>query len=720
MIRRTGLLALGGAVLLLLFALVRREPGVLSFQTVRAAHHASDMRLLDRHGELLHELRTDETGRRLAWTALADISPALQTAVIISEDRRFYTHRGVDGWALAAAATRWITGGPRRGASTISMQLAALLNAGLSQRGRPRTVEQKWRQIRVAKAIERHWSKAEILEAYLNLVTFRGEIQGVSAAAALLFGKAPHGVTEAEALVLAALLRAPNAVQSAVARRAWRLQETAGDRINQQELDAVVAQALDAPHGLGLRVALAPHVARTLLRPVTATSQEGETVRSTLDGAVQRVSLQALRHHLLAARGRHVQDGAVLVVDNATGDVLAYVGGSDDLSTAPYVDGIRARRQAGSSLKPFLYGVALEQRLLTAASLLDDTPLDLSVTGGLFRPRNYDEQFGGLVTVRTALAGSVNVPAVRTLDLVGVEVFVQQLRRLGFEGLTESGEYYGPSLALGSADVSLWELVNAYRTLANGGVWSPLRIRAGEREAKARRRLYSEATAFLLSDILADRESRSATFGLESPLATRFWSAVKTGTSKEMRDNWCVGYSRHYTVGVWVGNFSGEPMRDVSGVTGAAPIWFEIISWLHRSLPSRPPAPPRGLLARAVKWPGRVEPSRGEWFLEGTEPTTTAQALAAGHPRIITPVHDMVIALDPDIPPSQQRVVFEAHGDGGALRWMLNGTDLGSAAELLIWDPHPGRHTLSLVDEQARLLDTVAFEVRGNLLTGGE
>ncbi len=302
---------------------------------------------------------------------------------------------------------------------------------------------------------------------------------------------------------------------------------------------------------------------------------------------------------------------------------------------ARYVDGIQARRQPGSALKPLLYGMALEQRLLTAASLLEDTPLDLSVLGGLYRPKNYDERFRGLVTVRTALAASLNIPAVRTLELVGVEAFVQQLRRLGFEGMSEAGEYYGPSLALGSVDVSLGELVNAYRALANGGVWSPLHLMASEPEAKPARRVFSEQTAFLLSHILSDRDSRSVTFGLENPLATHFWSAVKTGTSKEMRDNWCIGYTRHYTVGVWVGNLFGEPMRNVSGVTGAAPIWLEVVSWLHHARPSPPISPPPGVLATRVTFPAEVEPGRTEWFLRGTEPQASLQRLAEGFPRIL-------------------------------------------------------------------------------------
>ena len=196
------------------------------------------------------------------------------------------------------------------------------------------------------------------------------------------------------------------------------------------------------------------------------------------------------------------------------------------------------------------------------------------------------------VSARTALASSLNIPAVRTLSLIGEETFVRKLSQLGFGQLKPNG-FYGPSLALGSADVSLYELVNAYRTLANNGIWSELRVtfRKGKRR---KRRVYSDSAAFLVSDILSDREARSTTFSLENPLSTRFWSAVKTGTSKDMRDNWCIGYSEKYTVGVWVGNFSGEPMWDVSGITGAAPVWLEIMNHLHKDGPVDVPPPAEG------------------------------------------------------------------------------------------------------------------------------
>ena len=687
-----------------------RNPPLPSFADVRAAYQPSDIALLDRHGAVIHEVRVDARRRRLAWTPLADISPAVQAAAIASEDRRFYQHHGVDGRAVVAAALQLLRGGPRRGASTISMQLATQLEPYLQQRRSGwYALAQKWRQMRLAWALEQHWSKAEILEAYLNLVTFRGELQGVAAATHVLFGKMPHGVTEPEALVLAALLRAPNAEPTAVTRRAALLRAVISGEVTTRDLAATVTQALSAPPGTGPHVALAPHAAHELLRGAAPTAP----VQSTLDATLQRTAADVLRRHLLALRDRWVHDGAVLVVDNASGDVLAYVGGDNDLSSARYVDGIRARRQAGSALKPFLYGLALDQRLLTPASLVEDTPLEIPVTGGLYRPQNYDEQFRGLVSARTALSASLNIPAVRTLELVGAETFVQQLRRLGFKGLVESGEYYGPSLALGSADVSLWEMVNAYRTLANGGVRTPLRMRQQPAPEDSTQRLYSEATAFLVSSILADRESRSGTFGLENPLVTRFWSAVKTGTSKEMRDNWCVGYSRRYTVGVWVGNFSGQPMRDVSGVSGAAPVWLEVMSWLHRDTPSVPPDPPAGVHAAVVTFAGGIEPARVEWFRDDTRPGASEQELAGGRPHIVAPVAGTIVALDPDIPPSRQRIALEAHTDGARARWRVDGTDRGAADKLVLWQPRPGHHTVQLVDSGQHVLDSIGFVVRG-------
>jgi len=671
------------------------------FAAVRDAYRPSDVSLLDRHGEPLHQRRIDKSVRRFGWVALEQISPALREAVLRAEDRRFYAHGGVDVMALVAAGLDGLRRDVRRGASTITMQVAGMLDASLRSTQGRRSLQQKWRQMWAARAIEAEWSKEEILEAYLNLATFRGEIQGVGAAAGLLFGKLPHGLDRTEGCVLASLLKRPSASASLWEKRTRAL--CADD--DEGELKRAV-RAVTATRGQASHVSLAPHAARRLLPDGLLTPE----VRSSLVAAAQRVAVASLRQNLLALRERHAADGAVVVVDNATGEVLAYVGGSGDLSSAVHVDGVRARRQAGSTLKPFLYGLALERRLLTASSLLDDSPLELPVAGGLYRPQSYDGSYRGLVTVRTSLAGSLNIPAVRTLALMGEEIFVQRLRQLGFRNLSEEGDYYGPSLALGSVEVSLWELVNAYRTLANGGRWSVLRWQSAatpglEPDFSAEtREVYSPAAAFVVADILADRDSRATTFGTESVLSTRYWAAVKTGTSKEMRDNWCLGFSQRYSVGVWVGNLNGEPMHDVSGVAGAAPVWREVMDWLHSDEPSLEPNPPAELT--------EVASAAGhEWFLRGTEPMPLKPSVRPV--RVLHPVSGTVIALDPDIPRSRQRMVLQAEGARPDLRWRLDASDLGVVAGATMWEPIPGRHTAALVDVDGAVVDSVAFIVRG-------
>ncbi len=682
------------------------------FQEIKEAYQESDAVLVDRDGEVIHQLRVDPLARRLDWISLKDISPTLLSAIIFAEDRRFYQHHGVDWLAVCAALLNKLAGDGHRGGSTLSMQLASILNKDLRIGRSRRSLGQKWTQVQEAWKIEDTWSKAEILEAYLNLVTFRGELQGIASASRGIFGKEPHGLMDWEAWVLASLLRSPNASIEKVAERACSLGKGQKLQIDCVHLASTVRRALSGPHVPQPRAALAPHVALRLLRPNESQEEVRSPVRSTLDRRLQSFAIEVLRQQLLWIRTQNVRDGAVLVVDNKSGEVLAYVGSTGDLSSARYVDGVLARRQAGSTLKPFLYALAFDSRILTPASVLKDTPLDLLVPTGIYRPRNYDGQFRGLVAARTALASSLNIPAVKTLELVGADNFVSFLRRLGFADLQETGEFYGPSLALGSADVTLWELVNAYRTLANAGQWTELKLIPDGRSQTSSRRVLSREAAFLVSHILSDRGARSETFGFENPLSSRFWSAAKTGTSKDMRDNWCVGYSSRYTVGVWIGNFSGDPMWNVSGVTGAAPAWSEIMNWLHREDPSEPKQTPTGVVTKKIRLP-LAEAAQTEWFIKGTEPNVTDTLIQHPSSRILYPVAGTVIAPDPDIPEDQQRLFFEAEPRSEHLRWILNGVEVGPAGYLVMWKPHPGNHTLSLVDGNELVLDSLQFRVRG-------
>ncbi len=735
-----------------------------AFDEVRADFKPSDTLILSREGEVLQRLRTDATVRRGQWVPLAEVSPALRTALVLSEDKRFFEHSGVDWRAASAAAWGNLWNQRTRGASTITMQLAGLLDGDWRQGPGGRTVVQKLGQTVAAQVLDRRWRKDQILEAYLNLVPFRSELVGIDALSRTLFGKAAHGLDDREAAVAAALVRAPNARPALVAQRACGvlrdMQATSGARPAQRAtpaparvdcdaLDlfttaALQRRAFDASEGV------APHFARYLLRQ--RSGKDGavpERVPSTLRAPLQRFAVQSLQQHLRELRGRNVEDGAVLVLDNATGAVLAWVGSSGQLSQASEVDGVLALRQPGSTLKPFLYAQAIAERRLTAASLVEDSPAQITTASGLYIPQNYDRQFKGWVSVRTALAASLNVPAVRTLVMVTPDAFHRQLGAVGLP-LRESGDYFGYSLALGSPEVPLLHLTNAYRSLANGGRSSAVALSdvAKPRFAPA----LDARAAFIVGDILSDGNARARTFGTDSVLATRFWTAVKTGTSKDMRDNWAVGWSERYTVGVWVGNASGAAMHDVSGTSGAAPIWSAVMGFLHAREPSRAPKAPVGLARTAVQFgpvapqPGSqaprgggqpLEAARDEWFVQGTQQAffaiysvaiNTYPSSASGQkdakksapdvaaspaglpPRITAPAPGTIIALDPDIPPARQRLQFTATGN--AVHWRLDGKTLGRGPRVA-WLPWPGRHVVQLTDAQGKVLDEVRLEVRG-------
>ena len=678
------------------------------FDSVRAQWRSSEAVLLDRSGVPLHVLRLEPKQRRLDWLPLGDISPVLREAVIASEDKQFYQHGGVDWTALGAAALKSVTAARPRGASTLTMQVAALLEPARLGLGGNRNLRQKWQQVLAARELESAWSKDQILEAYLNLASFRGELQGVEAAAQGLFGKTATTLDRAEAMLLAVLLRGPNASTDTIARRACSLANTMSlsskSAPSCAELQARARSFAPASALAAIGPQHAPHLAARLLKDA------GSRVATTLRADLQVFAREALRWRLLELEGQAVADGALLVLDNASGEVLAYVGSSGELSTAAAVDGVLAPRAAGSTLKPFLYGLALEHGWLTAASLIDDTPVNLVTEAGVYLPQNYDHEFRGWVSARSALAGSLNIPAVRTLMLVGPEAFYERLRALGFDTLERQAEHYGYALALGGAEVSLWSLANAYRTLANGGMHGAPRFTPGQAETPTR--VLPRDASFLVGDILADNSARAATFGLASPLAARHWTAVKTGTSKDLRDNWCVGFSARYTVGVWVGNFSGAPMRDVSGVSGAAPLWRDLIDHLHQQEASLPPRPPEGLIKAKVQFAHEIEAEREEWFTAGTRLEAIVPAdPASSAPRIVYPASGMVLATDPGIPPGRQRVALLARPARPDLRWLLDGEIVGEGARVL-WEPRPGTHRLRLEWAEAEAQE-VEFVVKG-------
>ncbi len=701
---REGKAFAGIALAALLFGIadyITMPPPLPSYRQVVADWHPSEAWLYDRHGRLLDSARVNFAARRLGWTPLDKVSQVTRDTLVAAEDRHFYSHGGVDWLALAGATRDRVEGQRSRGASTLSMQVAGFLVPGLATPGARGWLD-KLRQMRAAWALERGWDKGEILEAYLNLAGFRGEAQGIGAAALGLFGKTPDALAKDDALLLAALLPEPQASAAAVAHRACA-RAPAGDCIR---LTGEAASMLGPARSLQLDPGLAPHLSDRLL------TKAGLRITTTLDYDIQKYAIVALRRQLLGLGSTRARDGAVVVLDNATGDVLAYVGGIGGNSTAPSVDGANAYRQAGSTLKPFLYAQAIEKGYLTPASILDDSPVQLDTASGLYVPQNYDRGFKGPVSARSALASSLNVPAVRTLLLVGVDPFRDRLWDSGYRGLVEDGDYYGYSLALGSAEVTLLEQANAYRSLANAGRWAPLRLTAKD-PREATRAITTPQAAWLVDDMLADANARAVTFGLDSALRLPFWAAVKTGTSKAMRDNWCIGFNDSYTVAVWVGNLEGDPMRAVSGTSGAAPVWRDMMLALGADRRPQPPARPPGIEERAITFANNIEQPRREYFLAGTAMSRIAFAPAESRrPRITNPVSGSVYAIDPDIPPDRQRLAVTVSGAAVAHRLMLDKRDIGAADTTPQILAAPGQHRLRLLDVGGHVVDQVLFTVR--------
>lgn len=597
------------------------------------ASQASDhgVLLVDRNGLPLRSTRAAD-GSRVLWVPYDRIDVDVINAFVTVEDKRFWEHSGVDGRALARA----IKDNLRRrhvvsGASTITMQLARLL------RPAPRDWSGKVAQVLWALRLERHLGKQQILEQYLNRVELGQATVGVGAAASLYFGASASDVSLAQAATMAGLAHAPSRDNPyAAATRARRRRDRVLTRMQRLGYAAVadVERARQEPLAAVPRTPpfLAPHfIARVLARLAdSAVSPNAEpSVQTSLDLALQAELETEVRHTVDVLRERGVEQAAVVALDNETGEVLAWVGSPDFWSPNDgQADMVVSPRQPGSALKPFLYALAFD-RGFSPASVLPDLPKAYASATGSYSPRNYDRRFRGPVRAREALASSYNVPAVELASRLGTGAFLHTLRLAGFESLQRDAEYYGLGLALGNGDVTLIEIANAYRALANGGVWRPWSWRLAPRSSAVAdgRRVVSPVASALVLDVLGDASARIPGFGLDTPFDFPFPVAVKTGTSRHFTDNWAVGTTRGFTVAVWAGNFSGHTMQGVSGITGAGPLLHRaIMATARRRAPGvlTTPAEAGAVNVSVCRLSGlRATDSCAqiaEWFAPGTEP----------------------------------------------------------------------------------------------------
>ncbi|MBX3187695.1 MAG: penicillin-binding protein 1C [Labilithrix sp.] len=553
---------------------------------IDGARWTEGTRVLARDGRVLGE-RASSLGLRGRRVALDDVSPRLVLATVASEDRAFYRHDGVDRLALARASLSNVKRGKIvSGGSTITAQLVKRLD----HQGRPhrRTIATKLVEMARAQNLEAAMDKRAILEAYLNHLDYGHGLAGPEAAARGYFGVSARDVSLAQAALLAVLPRAPSALDPyrhldrAVARQRALLHamHARGD-VSSDDLSRALAEIV-AVRPLKRSPLVAPHLV------LAAARGSSPIVETTIDFDLQRDAEAIVTTHVPLLRARGASGAAAIVVDNATGDVLAEIGSADYFDRdAGAVDLVRARRQAGSTLKPFLYARAFE-RGMSPMQTLADVPTELGTTGAVYAPDNFDGVFAGPVSAREALAGSLNVPAVRIAVDLGPREIVSTLRRAGLE-LRGGVETYGTSIALGSAEVSPIELAEAYATLARGGdrVGVTDRKRPSDGGWTAGERVFEASAAALVADALADPIARIRGLRTRATGELSFPVAMKTGTSTAYRDAWMAGFTRERTVVVWVGNPSGAPTSKLTGAAGAGPIFFDVMKRAMRDVGSR-------------------------------------------------------------------------------------------------------------------------------------
>jgi penicillin-binding protein 1C len=693
---------------------------------------------VDRRGRPLRRVLQDQRAYR-SRCALSDISQNAIAATLSAEDKRFRLHSGIDFLATGRALTEFVTKGvAHSGASTITEQLVKL-----GEHQQPRTIATKLEEAWSALCLERHWNKDRILEEYLNRLNY-GDLQvGLASASWDYFEKPPCDLSVAEAAFLAALPKAPSRLDpfkhfdAAKSRQRWVLERM---RANGYLDDATYARALSEPLRLRQRNRdfEAPFLVDLLLERRGTLPTEGGIVRTTVDLSLNQWIDQAIARQLNSLADKNVTAAAVVVIDNSSGDVLALCGSGDYFEPGiGQINGAWSARSAGSALKPFTYLRALENGDFPG-TVVADVPTDFATETGLYRPNNYNHRFYGPVSLRFALANSLNVAAIKVLERTGgPQALYETLQRAGITTLDHPPAYYGLGLTIGNGEVRLLELTNAFASLARLGIYRPfhLLLRSPDELAKLiapSHRVFDERAAYLLADMLSDNHARAATFGLNSYLSFDFPVACKTGTSSNYRDNWTVGFTPEWTVGVWVGNPDNSEMRGITGVTGAAPIFREIMLRLHQQLGTSWYRQPPGIghcwidpltgrevakdHARAVQeiFAFKPEPARAEdydsadrvrlpaeygaWLRSNQNTSVPLLQPRVDHLRVLQPAPGSRYFLDPDIPMNDQRIVLSAESIG-SLEWNSASLDCrvdGDRATVMLRE---GRHEIIVRDK---------------------
>ncbi len=729
----------------------------------------AQLELTDRHGTPLRTVRPPDRpfGRPVTCR---EIPQALIDATLAAEDKRFWHHPGVD-WRSSLRAA-WSLVRHRRivsGGSTITQQLIKLAQP------RPRTFRSKFVEALQALRLEQVWDKERILTEYLNRIDYGNFNAGCAAAVEFYWGKPLRDLSTAECALLAGLPQAPGRLnplrhwEQARKRQQWilrRMLETR--RISRDEYE----RAKDEPLRLASpsRAFQAPHFVDLLLREWRVGTErfDGRSavgaggnpypIRTTLDLNLNRRVQEMLTRQVAGLNAQRVGNAAAVVIDNRSGGVLVLVGSENYFAPqAGQVNGAWTPRSAGSSLKPFTYLIAFEQGA-TPASVVADVRTEFATATGIFSPVNYDRHCRGPVRYRLALANSLNIAAVRVLASIGGPAVLQsRLQACGLTTLTRGPEHYGLGLTIGNVEVRLIELANAYACLARLGEFKPytlVHLPGGlpPTTQPRTRRIFDSAASYLIADILSDNAARTLAFGAESSLRFDFPVACKTGTSSNFRDNWALAYTPEFTVGVWVGNFDGSPMQQISGVTGAAPLMHDIVEHLHQRFGMSWYPKPSNIVelaihpvtgkrlssdtARSANAPlfeefqagqlppaespadyddqGRVRlaPEYRDWFASSDNwlfghAVVTEQNTPL---KIVFPLPGTRLFLDPDLPGEGRRIRLQSAGPPGA-RWSSDTLSCEVVGGQAIAVLQPGHHRLRVRDPHSDLTAETSIEV---------
>lgn len=702
--------------------------------------YSQSPRLLDRGGVLLTTARSDELNTT-AVLPLHKMPQLLRDAVIVAEDKRFLTHGGVDWIARASAALETLYRGYFvRGASTITEQTVRIIHP------RKRTLWSRWIEGFEASNLERRSSKGEILEFYLNQLPYGAQRRGVAEAAQYYFDRDLDSLSRKELVALAVIPRAPrwynpkryqsrleNSINDLLDRmvRSALLPSEVAAEIKQEPLRASSqpdSSGFDATHFVSFRMSKGADLSGA--------------VRTTLDAALQGSIQKLIDRRISDLSAKKVSNGAVLVVDHRTKEILAYVvsgalscyreSTSDEVATKGCAyDAVQVRRQPGSAMKPFLYALALE-RGWNPATIIRDEPLSDEVGAGLHRFKNYSRIHYGDVTLRQALGNSLNIPAVRAIQFTGVGEYYALLKRLGFSSLNEAADYYDVGLALGAGEVTLFELVRAYAVLASGGIFHELVSIPSEVTNRVGDPVISTGVAAIIGDILSDRSARELEFGSGGVLNHPVQTAVKTGTSTDFKDSWAVGFDSRYVVGVWMGNLDSTPTDGLTGATGPALILRSVFRELRRDGETAPL--PLSSEVRRVRI--RVNGAEREELMTAAmlsgQPSATHQGSSdRTKPHVIFPTAGLMMAYDPRVPAELQAVRFRMGGltERDTVHMEVNGEEIAVDSDgTAVWPLSRGpkrlvvkvRHvvqsppdrTPSGGDSQEKQLPPVEFVVR--------